>query len=57
MVATASERSEQAEFFTFLRKKHTILVNSLLVNHILVVLKYPSVRTTHDMALIRRLET
>ena len=50
MVVSASERSERAEIFAFLRRKHTILFNSLLVKHIFVDTISPCVRNTHDMA-------
>ena len=53
---TSSERSERAEMFVFFRQNHTFLVNSFLVNHILVNTTSRYVRNTHDMALIRRLE-
>ena len=51
MVASASERSERPEIFTFLRRKHTILFNSLLVKLIFVD-TCPCVRNTHDMAFL-----
>ena len=54
MVVSASERSERAEIFTFLGRKHTILFNSLLVykSSYYFVDTCPCVRNTHDMAFL-----
>ena len=51
MVVSASEWSERAEIFKFVRRKHTILFNSLLVKLIFVDTR-PCVRNTHDMTFL-----
>ena len=43
---------ERAEIFTFVRLKHTIIFNSLLVKLIFVETTCPCVRNIHDMAFL-----
>ena len=48
---------ERAEMFALFHQKHTILINSLSVNHISLYWMSFCSLYTHDMALFRRLQT